>query len=140
MTTLTSGTLVRTLVTNQRVFVYASAWLSAITLAFTIFQFSFNLGERAEKHRQLAKELWYVREKYVHLMADIINENISNDAIVSRRNEITEELKLIYRFAPITSSGAYKKARRALKINEELTFSEDEIDQFLPSELKTQKQ
>ena len=140
LTTLTSGTLVSTIITNQLVLIYISTLLSAITLAFIIFQLSFNPEEKVEKHRQLAKELWYIREKYVNLMADIVSGRISDDTIATRRNEIIEELKLIYKFAPITSSKAYKKAQEALKINEELTFSDDEIDQFLPNELKSKKE
>jgi len=47
---------------------------------------------------------------------------------------------MIYKFAPITSTKAYSKAQKALKINEELTFSDKEIDQFLPEELKLKRQ
>lgn len=140
LTTISSGTLVSTIITNQLILIYISAILSAVTLAFIIFQLSFNPEEKAEKHRLLAKELWHIREKYVNLMADIISERISDDTIIARRNEIIEELKLIYKFAPITSSKAYKKAQEALKINEELTFSDDEIDQFLPNELKSKRE
>ena len=139
LTTITSGTLITTIITNQSLLIYVSAVLSAITLAFAIFQLSFNPEEKTEKHRQLAKELWYVREKYVNLMADIVGEKINDDTITTRRNNIIEELKLIYKFAPTTSAKAYKKAQEALKINEELTFSEEEIDQFLPNELKLKK-
>lgn len=139
LTALTSGTLISTIVTNQIVLTYFSAIFSFLTLAFIIFQLSFNPDEKAEKHRCLAKELWYVREKYLNLMADVINGEISDDTIVSRRNELVEELKLIYKFAPTTSSKAYKQAQKALKVNEELTFSDDEIDQFLPDNLKMSK-
>jgi len=139
LTALTSGTLISTIVINEIVLAYISAALATLTLAFTIFQLSFNPEEKAEKHRQLAKELWYVREKYVNLMADIINGKISDDTVATRRNELIEELKLIYKFAPTTSPKAYKQAQQALKINEELTFSDDEIDQFLPTELKSNK-
>jgi len=139
LTTLTSGALIKIIITNQMTFIYLSASLSAITLAFIIFQLSFNPEERAERHRQSAKELWYIREKYVNLMADIVDERINDDTVTTRRNEIIEELKLIYKFAPTTSSKAYKKAQKALKINEELTFTNDEIDQFLPDELKFKK-
>lgn len=99
----------------------------------------FNPEEKTEKHRQLAKEMWYVREKYVNLMADIVGEKINDDTMTTRRNNLIEELKLIYKFAPTTSTKAYKKAQEALKINEELTFSDEEIDQFLPDELKLKK-
>lgn len=136
LTSLTSGTLISTIITNQAVLAYISAFLATITLAFVIFQLSFNPEEKAEKHRQIAKELWYIRELYVNLIADVINDNISEGVILSRRNELLEKLHIIYKFAPITSSKAYKKAQEALKINEELTFSKEEIDQFLPEELK----
>jgi len=139
LTSLTSGTLISTIITNQIVLTYISAFLATITLAFVIFQLSFNPGEKAEKHRQIAKELWLVREQYLNLIADIINDKISEDTILSRRNELLEKLHIIYKFAPITSSMAYKKAQEALKINEELTFSEEEINQFLPEGLKIKK-
>lgn len=137
LTTSTSGTLVSSIVTNQTALLYISAVLSALTLGFTIFQLSFSPAEKAEKHRYIAKELWYVREKYVNLIADIINGQLSNESIISKRNQLIEELKLIYRFAPETDSKAYEKARNALKIDEELTFSDKEIDQFLPNGLKS---
>lgn len=139
LTTLTSGTLISTIITNQNILIYISATLSALTLAFIIFQLSFNPETEAEKHRQIAKELWYVREKYVNLMADLLNQKISDETIVSRRDNLIEELKMIYKFSPITTTKSYRKAQKALKINEELTFSDEEIDQFLPQELKSKK-
>lgn len=139
LTALTLGTLISTIVTSQFILVRISAGLATLTLAFIIFQLSFNPEAKAEKHRYLAKELWYIREKYVNLMADIINSKISDDTIATRRNELIEELKLIYKFAPTTSPKAYKKAQGALKMDEEFTFSDDEIDQFLPDELKLTK-
>ena len=132
--------MISTIITNQNILIYVSAILATLTLAFIIFQLSFNPEENAEKHRQIAKELWYIREKYVNLMADIINQKISEELIVSRRDNLIEELKMIYKFAPITSTKAYGKAQKALKINEELTFSDEEIDQFLPNDLKLKKQ
>ena len=139
LTALTSGTLISTIITNELILIYISAFLATLTLAFIIFQLNFNLEEKAEKHRQLAKELWYIREKYVNLMADIINGRLNDDAILKQRDELIEALKLIYKFAPTTSTKAYKKARESLKLNEELTFNDDEIDQFLPDELKLTK-
>lgn len=136
LTTLTSTALVGTIITNERTLVYVSALLSALTLLFIISQLSFNPGENGERHRQVAKELWYIREKYVNLMADIINDRLTDDYIAKRRDDLTEELRLVYKFAPATSNKAYGKAQTALQIKEELTFSDDEIDQFLPNALK----
>jgi len=137
--TLTSGGLIGAIITNQATLLYVSATLSALTLGFTIFQLSFNPAERAEKHRYIAKELWYIREKYINLMANIINGQLNNDSVILERDQLIEELKFIYKFAPETDSKSYEKARKALKINEEFTFSDDEIDQFLPDELRFKK-
>lgn len=139
LTALTSGTLISTIVTNQNTFLYISALLSSLMLGFTLFQLNFNPAEIAEKHRYVAKELWYIREKYINLMADIIKGKLSDELIMSKRDQLIEELKLIYKFAPQTNSKAYERARIALKIKEELTFSDDELDQFLPNELQSTK-
>ncbi len=134
---LTSGMLTGTIVTSQQVFLYISTILSTLTLAFIIFQLSFNCAEKVEKHRNIAKELWYIRERYVNLITDIMNEQLDNETIVLKRDQLIKELKILYKFAPQTNSKAYRKAGKALKIDEELTFSEQEIDNFLPGELKT---
>jgi len=139
LTALTSGSLVSTIVTNQNAFLYTSAFLSSLMLGFTLFQLNFSPAKRAEKHRYVANELWYIREKYINLMADIINGELSDELIISERNQLIKELKYIYKFAPQTNSKAYEKARKALKINEEFTFSDEEIDRFLPYELKLKK-
>ena len=136
LTTLTSGSLIKDLFSPGPSYLYVSTILAALTLAFVIFQLSFNPEGEVEKHRQTAKELWYMREKYVSLLVDIQNKTLSEETIARRRDGLIEELKLIYKFAPATSAEAYKKAQRALKIKEEMTFSNEEINQFLPEELR----
>ena len=139
LTSLTSGALISTIITSQTLLAYISAILATITLAFTIFQLSFNPEEKAEKHQQTAKELWFLREKYANLIADIVSNKIDSETIILKRDKLLEKLCIVYKFAPNTSPKAYQMARKALKINEELTFSNEEIDQFLPEELKTEK-
>jgi hypothetical protein len=53
-----------------------------------------------------------------------------------RRDSLQEQLHKIYRIAPNTTEKAYGKARDALKNVEDLTFSDAEIDAFLPALLK----
>jgi hypothetical protein len=45
-------------------------------------------------------------------------------------------LHSIYAGAPSTNFKAYKKAQDALKNMEDMTFSDEEIDKFLPRELR----
>ncbi len=135
LTTLTTSSILVDLISSQEVFKYVSSILSALTLAFVIFQLSFDPDERAGKHRQTAKELWLIREKYINLLADIKSDSIDSHELIKQRDRLAQEAGLIYKFAPQTTSKAYKAAQKALKINEELTFSDDELNSFLPKEL-----
>lgn len=115
--------------------VFIAIILSAFTVAFNFYLLSFGPEKIAEQHRYTAKELWGVREKYVNLIADIMNEKINENDIILIRDGLIRELKIIYKFAPQTSSEAYGEASNALKKNEELTFSNKEINNFLPKDL-----
>lgn len=132
--TLTSAGLLGTIITNARAALYVSSVLSALALAFVIFQFSFDPAGEADKHCIAAKELWYLRERYCNLLTDI-RCGVAEEAVASRRDELTDELKAVYEHAPNTSSKAYRKAQDALKVKEDMTFSDAEIDKFLPKEL-----
>jgi hypothetical protein len=134
LTTLTFCGLLATIITDTRAFLYVSSVLSALTLAFVIFQLSFNPEKAADSHRATAKELWYLRELFVNLLADL-HRGISESDAVTRRDELTVQLSEVYSHAPDTSSRAYRAAQRALKVNEDMTFSPAEIDKFLPTEL-----
>jgi hypothetical protein len=95
---------------------------------------SYGKRTHAERHRATAKELWGVREEYINLLADISSDATAVD-IPTRRDELTAELAAICKFAPDTTSRAYRAAQKALKVSEDMTFSEDEINAFLPDSL-----
>ena len=139
LVTLTSTSILVVFISDQTFFRYVSSILVALTLAFVIFQLSFNPEQQAEKHRQAAKELWFIRERYVNLLTDIKSGYLSESTIATRRDELLDELRLVYKFAPQTNSRAYKKAQQALKLDEELTFSDQEIDNLLPRDLHISK-
>lgn len=133
--TATSGTLLSTVITNQRALLYTSAGVSAAALAFTVFQFSFNPDGAAARHRDTACELWFVRERYLNVLTDM-EAGLSLAEAARERNELTSELHHIYRHAPDTTSRAYRAAQKALHVDEEMTFSEAELDDLLPQALR----
>jgi hypothetical protein len=135
---ITSGTLLTTFFGGQQLLI-VSAIFSALTLAFSIFQLSFDPQDEAVRHKHAANSLWLIREKYISLMTDIINLSIKQDTIVKRRDDLINELDVVYKSAPTTSGKAYKKAQKALQLDEELTFKDKEIDQLLPESLHIQK-
>jgi hypothetical protein len=130
-----STTLVGTIITNDKLFLIASAIITTLALALAIFQMSFNPEERAFKYKQTAAQLWLIREKYACLIGDIMNNNLTKDQIIRLRDQYLCDLDLTYKNALPTSSDAYSKASTALKVDEEYTFSDREINKFLPKEL-----
>lgn len=132
----TTGGLLRAILADDRLFQSLTAISAALALGISVYNLSFNPTEQILKHRAAARKLWHIREKYINLIADIKAGGVSDDRIQQRRDELADWLAEVYADAPDTSSKAYEKARDALKINEEMTFSKKEIDQFLPSELR----
>lgn len=101
-----------------------------------VFLKEYNLGETIQKHSTAALELFDIREKYLSLLTDLKAGLINPDIIIEKRNELHEELSKTYKGSPRTFSKAYKNAQKALQVNDELTFSDEEIDKFLPNILR----
>jgi len=110
--------------------------LSTLSLCLTIYTKDYDLGGIAQDHKVAAQALWAIREKYLSLLTDIKAEVVTIDCIIETRSHLEKELSTIYENCPRTNSFAYKQAAKALKRTQELTFSSDEIDQLLPSELR----
>jgi len=136
---LTAGGAISVLFGTGFWFQLITAILASIATAVTIYQLSFNPDHLIRDHRKTARQLWIIREKYINLLADLTDEAINEEEGRNRRDMLINELKEIYLDAPDTTSKAYSIAQKALKIKEEMTFSDEEIDQFLPKALRKHK-
>lgn len=112
---------------------------SAALLCLTLYMKDYNLGEEAQKHKQAADDLWLIRERYQSLITDLVIGETPLKVIQQERDVLMEDLHVVYLNAPTTNSRAYTEAQNALQQNEDMTFSEEEIDAFLPTELKRGK-
>lgn len=128
------------------IFSNGSEILAIITATTATIQFFLNtyikeysLSEAAERHSVTASKLWSIRESYLSLLADIASREVTIEQIIERRDHLQEDLALIYEKAPRTIPQAYKAAQKGLKLNEELTFSDEEIDVFLPKPLRRKR-
>lgn len=110
--------------------------LSTLLFGLNTYMKDYDLGEISQKHTNAANELWDIRETYLSLLTDIKASQLSINQIINQRDELQKRLVNIYSGSPRTNSKAYKEASKALKLNEELTFSDEEIDAFLPKELR----
>lgn len=115
---------------------FAGAIISTGLLTLNAYTKDYDHGQLAQKHKQTAAGLWLVREKYLSLLVDLAMGERPIEALQMQRDELMNDSHAIYAGAPATTGKAYKKAQEALKSKEDLTFSEEEIDAFLPKELK----
>jgi len=58
------------------------------------------------------------------------------DEMLSCRDQLVEELHAVYAGAPGTNYKACTEAQKSLKTLEDMAFSDDEIDKFLPKKLR----
>ena len=135
LTALTTGSLINVLLNDDQG-VKTSAILSALSLGSLIAELIFDFSGKRNSHKSVAKELWGVKEKYINLIADIKSNGLDEPEIIRRRDSLTEHLTNIYNNAPPTSNDAYKKASKALNVDNEHSFEENEVDQFLPVDLR----
>lgn len=115
---------------------FVAVFLSTVLLVLNSYTKDYDLGEIAQKHRQAGADLWVIRERYLSLLTDLRLSAASLDDIRSQRDQLIEDLHAVYTGAPSTNYKAYVKAQKALKELEDMTFSDDEVDAFLPKELK----
>lgn len=112
------------------------AVISTILLVLNSYTKDYDLGTIAQKHRQAAAEIWLIREKYLTLITALCMKQLSLDEVCLKRDELLKELHDIYLGSPSTNFKAYQEAQKSLKAMEEMTFSDEEIDKFLPKELR----
>jgi hypothetical protein len=121
---------------DSQIALFVGAILSTILFGLNAYTKDYDLGEIAQKHTNAANELWDIRETYLSLLSDIKANILSIGQITNQRDDLQKRLLNVYSGSPRTNSKAYKEASKALKVNEELTFSDKEIDMFLPKELR----
>lgn len=113
-----------------------AALCSTALLCLTLYTKDFNLLALVEKHKVAALDILAIREELFSLLIDIRIGNNNIEAIQQRRDKLNADLVNTYKGAPKTTSKAYNMASKALKENEEFTFTDAEIDRFLPESLR----
>ncbi|OLT58391.1 SLATT domain-containing protein [Moorena bouillonii] len=141
LSALVTTSLLISIFGNHNTGTIVAAILSTFLLIIQIYTKDYDLQKYSKDHAVAAHELWNIRELYISLLADIKSGIIKVDDIKAQRDELQQQLKLIYKNAPRTNTKAYIQTGKALKQNgkinqgEEMTLSDEEIDRFLPTDL-----
>lgn len=132
----TTGGLVVGIVGKNEAGTIAGLVISTVLLVLNAYTKDNDDGALAQKHRKTGNDLWLIRERFCSLLVDVAMKEKPMEKLQEQRDELIEQLHAAYAAAPSTNSAAYKQAQDALQKNEDMTFSDEEIDAFLPKELK----
>jgi hypothetical protein len=138
LSALTTGSFLVTIFSDKKILGIIGAILSVILLILNTYNKNFNLVENAQKHQKAADLLWKIREEYVSLLTDF--ELLDSAEIMNKRDDLQNRTSEVYSNSPRTDSNSYKEAQRALKTEEEQTFSEKEIDVMLPNSIRRNRE
>jgi hypothetical protein len=136
LATITTGSFISTILGSGSIGSIVGVIASTILLMLNAYTKDYDLGELAQKHKQSANDIWLVREQYLSLITDLASGQKNLVDTVVARDKLVVSLHSIYSGAPSTTYAAYKKAQESLKHFEDMTFTNQEIDAFLPKQLR----
>ena len=121
-------------VNDEVVAVWIGGVFAALLLATNLFFKDFNIMSDMNQHRKTADELWSIKEQYKSLLTDF--DSLSESAIIQKRDELQFQTSDVYKNMLKTGKRPFKLAQKALKVNKESFFSDDELNRLLPSHLR----
>lgn len=136
LSALTTGSLLLAILGDGKLGTIIGAIVSTILFGINLYLKDYELGELSQKHIGVAARIWNIRESYLSLLTDLTTGKIDYPDAVKLRSSLQEELSAIYQNAPRTLNEAYKLAQKSLKVEEEMTFSREEINNLLPEALR----
>ena len=131
---ITTSGFVVAIFSDDNVASILGALVSLALLILNTYIKNFNLSGIAQEHKKASDLLWKIREEYVSLLTDF--EMLDESEIRNKRDELQERTAEVYSNSLRTDSKSYQAAQKALKTEEEQTFSEEEIDIMLPNSIR----
>lgn len=136
---LTSVGIVAMIFTDPLWLKLVSALISFATVYITAYYKSFDLHKLIVSHKATANKLIAVRDQYKVLLTKIRLQSDSVENLLLSYEGLVKEADAIYLEAPSTTDNAVDRAREALKVKLDNSFSTEEIDSFLPDSLRRKK-
>ncbi len=140
LSALTTGSLLLAILGDGKIGTIIGAIVSTILFGINLYLKDYELGELSQKHIGVAARIWNIRESYLSLLTDLTTGKIDYLDAIKLRDSFQEQLSAIYQNAPRTLDEAYKIAQKSLKVDEEMTFSREEINSILPEALRINRE
>lgn len=135
---LTSAGIVALIFTDPMWLKVISTIVSFVSIYASTYIKTFDMQKLINAHKATANKLIVIRDKYKVLLAEIKLQKDSVSNLLSKYEELVKETNDIYLEAPSTTDKAVERAGEALKIKKDNTFSDEDIDSYLPLSLRKQ--
>ena len=110
--------------------------LSFTTVFIASYMKSFDFKTLGKENKEYANRFLAIRNKLLSIIAEIHLMKKPVEEIQEQFENIMNELNECYVNAPTTTDKAVARASEALKVNKDYTFTDEEIDRFLPNSLR----
>ncbi len=118
---------------------YVGLILTAVSLLFTMFHKE-DISEIKVNHRLAAETYKELRDSYLILIEEIASNENDLSELRSSAREHQKQYSSIGKYSPTTTYKDYQAAQNQLGLNgnsdEEFTWTDEEINRFLPQRLK----
>lgn len=133
---LTSSGIISILFVDDFWLKVVSALSSAISLFISVYYETYDLKTQASIHKKTALLLFRLRDSIISILADIKCNKLSYEEIILKKNDAYTQYFEICNDAKDVSEKAVNKASKYLKKRKDNTYSDEEIDSFLPIGLR----
>jgi len=117
---------------------YCGLLLTGASLIFQLFNKQ-DINEIKVQHKNIAEEYKVLRDQFMSLIEKAISNSESEKKLRIKFNKLLGTYSIIGKSSPSTTYIDYLKAQKSLglgnKSDEEFTWTDSEIDKFLPIEL-----
>ena len=110
--------------------------LSCLTIFFTIYLKSYNFSDLIKSHKTAANMLLIVRNEIMYLITTIKLKNKTPIEIDESYNKLMNKANKIYMESPQTTDEAVAEAEISLNKKRDNSFTDEEIDSYLPESLR----
>ena len=114
----------------------ATTILSFIGLATSLFSMGTDYKERANKHKDSALDFLELRNDIEACLSDIDIDRFLEEELLEKKDFFETKYSDLCRKSSSASKIAVKRASKALKVYKDNSYTEDEIDEFLPIHLR----
>lgn len=112
-----------------------TTFVSFIAFFLSAYLKNFDLKNLEHQHRVAANKFIIIRNRLLHIIAEL-HMKVDLEQVKSEYQQILSDLNKLYLEAPSTTDSAVSKANKALNVKNEYTYKDEEIDHFLPNNLK----